>query len=332
VSTPARLGWLTRIAAGLALCAMLSVLVYLAVPPHAAQFAAARTQCAPLPHDAYAACTAPTTRDLVAWMGRGVLAGIALVVALAALHPWWVRRRGGLVALDDGAAPSLRAELAELAGAGREPTWLLAPYAYTARGRAFGLPWRPCVRIDVGLGILFRSDPLRFRAVVGRELDRLRDRGAGARYLAAGCLIAVVAAAPAARPVSHPASPIDACLLGYWIEAPRPQVMLRRDGTVTWTRHRGGIWSFTTAGVATLYLGRATVRSLEFSGTGTIRWRVATRPGEMDLTEPAVTATPTAPDPGDFVLPSTYTCRGDTATMSTDLYNAVLRRVGAVRR
>jgi hypothetical protein len=328
--------WLMLIAAGVLICAALSALAYLAVPPHATMLAAVRTQCAPLPHNAYSACAEPTIRGLLRWTGRGLAACTALVVAFFALHPWWVRRRRDLVPLDDDTSSELRAELTALAGSGRQPTWLLAPYAYTVEGRAFGLPWRPYVRIDVGLGILFRTDRSRFRAVVTRELRRVRARAAGARYLAAGCLATLVTAVLLANPAARTSSSIDACLLGYWTVAPRLETMLLSDATVAVVASRGAIWSFTADGVATLYLGEETIRAVTYSGTGTIRWRMTARQGQVDLTEPAVEATLTGPsgtrrvpEPGEFALPSAYTCGAKTTTTAADEYAIVLHRVGA---
>jgi hypothetical protein len=324
------------IVAGVAICAAVSVIAYLAVPPHATLLASVRAQCSPLPEDAYSACTEPTVHGLVTWIARGLVAGTLLAIAFFALHPWWVRRRRGLVPLDDDEeCADMRAELATLAGTGKQPAWLLAPYAYTEEGRAAGLPWRPFVRIDVGLGILFRTDPARFRAVVTRELDRLRDRACAARYLATGFLVTLVAAVPVAAPVTRPASAIDACLLGYWTEAPRLQAMLLSDATAAVVANRGAIWSFTADGVATLYLGEETIRAVVYAGAGTIRWRMTARQGRVDLTDPAVAATLTgpsgdrrAPEAGEFALPPVYTCAGNTTTTMADEYAITLHRVG----
>jgi hypothetical protein len=335
VTVRKRLRWLTLIVGGVLICAILSALAYLAVPPHATLLASVRAQCSPLPENAYAACTAPTIRELITWIGRGLLIGTALVLAGYALHPWWVRRRRDLMPLEDDTSAELRSELSALAGSDREPTWLLAPYAYTAEGRAFGLPWRPYVRLDVGLGILFRTDRRQFRSVITRELERVRHRAHGARYLTAGCLVTLVAAAAAASPAARPASSIDACLLGYWTAAPRLQTMLLSDATAAVVANKGSIWSFTADGVATLYPGTETIRAVPYSGRGTIRWRVTAHQGHVDLTDPTVRATLTAPggarripEPTEYALPPTYICTGDTTTTMADEYAIVLHRVG----
>ena len=328
------IAWIARFVAALITWVALTVLAYLAVPPHAAMLAAVRAQCAPLPRPAYAACTASARHGLIGWTGRGVIVGIALAVVVFAVHPWWTRRRHDLAPLGDTAA-DLRTELTRLTGPGRQPAWLLAPYAYTERSRAFGPPWRPSVRIDVGLGILFRTDRPRFRAVVAGELDRLRDRAAGTRYLTAGCLVTLAAAVPAAGPAPHPSSSIDACLPGYWTEEPRTQPMLLPDNSAGWVTRHGAIWSFTASGTATLFLGDETLRTVAHRGTGTIRWRMTTPPGRLELTEPVVTAGLTDPDgvirvpaADEFALPGAYTCDATTATMSGDLDVTVLHRVG----
>ncbi|MFI5933962.1 hypothetical protein [Actinoplanes sp. NPDC051494] len=353
---------LARLVAGTAVCAAAGVLAYLAVPPHATRLEAAGEQCSSLPADAYHACTAPAVLELIAWAGRGVLTGIVVLGVLFALHPWWIRRRDALVPLDDKAFTALRSELSALAGvhpAGTrpvraEPTWLLAPYSYADRSRAFGLPWRPFIRLDVGLGILFRTDRARFRSAVGQELDRLRDRSAGTRCLAGGCLLVLTAAAPWAIPAQHRSSTIDACLIGYWTEAPSLRPVLLPDTTVAWAAREAAIWSFTGDGTVTLHLGDesirptppaantadSTVRAVDYRGAGTIRWRMTTRQGRIELTEPVVEATLTrpggatrVPDAGEFTFPGGYACRGDTATMPTELDDIELRRVGsAVRR
>jgi len=326
--------WLGRFVVALIAWTALAVLAYLAIPPHAATLAAVRGQCAPLPGDAFRACTGPAVRDLVGWTGRSVVAGVALAVVIYALHPWWVRRRHDLAPLDDS-SPALLSELSRLTGPGRQPRWLLAPYAYGERGRAFGWAWQPSVRIDVGLGILARTDRPRFRAVVTGELDRLRDRAAGTRSLAAGCLVTLAAAAPAAGPASSPPSSIDRCLLGYWTEEPRSLTMLLPGMTAAWGTRRGAIWSFTAGGTAVLHVGDETVRGVAYRGAGTIRWRVTAGQGRLELTAPVVGATLTGPDgvarapeADRFAPAESYTCGAGTVTMPTDLDMTVLHRVG----
>ncbi|GAA2514469.1 hypothetical protein Ahu01nite_082260 [Winogradskya humida] len=335
---------MVRIVGGAGICAVLALLSYGAVPSHAAALVAVREQCSTLPGDAFRDCITPVVDGLVSWVARVMIVGVAMVVGVAALHPWWMLR--GSDQVPEGLGAEL-AGLAGLAGPGREPAWVLAPYAYTSEGRAFGLPWRPCVRLDVGLVILFRTDRARFRAVITRELDRLRDRAVGAWCLAAGSLLVLAAAIPAAGwPGPRTVTAIDACLVGFWAEVPHLQPALLRDATVAWVERRGAIWSFTGDGAATLYLGSETVSAVAhsgaqtigtvaYSGAGTIRWRLDARHGRMELAEPAVTATLSepggaslVPEAGDFALPDSYSCRGNTTTTPTELTTITLRRIG----
>jgi hypothetical protein len=334
-----RVRWLARGAGAAGLWVLLCAAVYLAVPPHAAMLASARVGCAPLPRDAYQACTAPVLRDLLTWNGRGLLAGVALAVTVAVLHPWWERRRGGLVPID---SPALRAELTGLSEPGREPTWLLAPYSYSEGGRAFGLPWRPFVRIDVGLGILHGTDPGRFRSIVAGELERLRHRSTSVRCLSAGLLLTAVAATSMSMPARHPASAIDGCLIGFWSEAPVMRARRVAQGgpeQLTWVARRGAVWSFGRDGTATLYLGDETIRTVDYKGAGSVRWRVTTRDGWLDLAAPVVAGTVTGPDgsaraadPEELALPGVYTCEGDSLTAAADLSVVELRRIPAAGR
>ncbi|WP_213002949.1 hypothetical protein [Winogradskya consettensis] len=332
---------MVRIVGGAGICVVLALLSYVAVPSHATTIVAVREQCSALPHDAYPHCVAPVVDSLLNWVARGMIVGVGVVVVFVGLQTWWMLR--GSDRVPDG----LAAELAALAGGGRRPTWVLAPYAYTSGGCVFGVPWRPYVRLDVGLVVLFRTDRARFRAVVARELARMRARATGGRCLAVGCVLVLVAAAPLTRtPAPDPATAIDACLLGFWAEVPHLQPALLRDATVGWVERGGAIWSFTGDGAATLYLGTETVSAVAhpgaetvgtvaYSGAGTIRWRMDARSGRMDLAEPAVSATLTepggaslVPEAGDYALPGSYSCRGDTTTAPTELTTITLRRIG----
>lgn len=325
-------GWTVRVAGLILLGVLLSGLSYLVVPAHAAELWSAGQRCSVLPGAAYRECLMPSVSALITWTGRGLIVAVVLLVASVLLHPWWLRRREGLVPVEAG---GLRAELAGLAGSEGRPEWLLSPYGYGQGARAFGPPWRPCVRLDVGLGILLGTDRARFRSIVTRELDRLRDRAVGARYLTAGCLVTLLAAVPAASPDRHPASALDGCLLGFWSEEPRSQAVLLGGTAVAWVFRHGAIWSFAADGTATLYLGSETIRSAVYAGTGTIRWRATSGQGMIDLSSPSVAATLTGPDgvahvpsADDFALPGIYSCHGAVAAAPSDLYTVVLHRIG----
>ncbi|MCG5439859.1 M48 family metalloprotease [Micromonospora foliorum] len=201
------LRFLLLITAALATSAVILAMVYLAIPPHLQSHRTVFAQCEPvlrgpvgsvpttlvdnLARDeatvaAFVECTAPATLAQATWVGWALAAQVGLVLLVYGLHPWWVRRRGRLERLDGNADPVLRDELTDLLDRfppRRGPQWMLAPYSYGQSGQAYGLPWSPRIRLDVGLRVLLATDRPRFRAVVLHELAHLRNRDVGITYL-----------------------------------------------------------------------------------------------------------------------------------------------------
>jgi Zn-dependent protease with chaperone function len=156
-------------------------------------------------------CVGPSLRMQAGGVAAGLAAEFMVAGLLFVLHPWWLRRRRRMVPLDvrdnadvfdeldtlareAGLARPVRAAArpAQAAGpasptdmAGRDglPQWLLAPYAATHGGQAFGLPGRRQVCLDVGLLVRFDTDRAGFRAVVRHELAHLHNRDVGRTYL-----------------------------------------------------------------------------------------------------------------------------------------------------
>ncbi|MGW5555844.1 M48 family metalloprotease [Micromonospora sp. NPDC003944] len=201
------LRFLLLITAALTTSAVILAIVYLSIPPHLQAHRTVFGQCEPVLRgpagappptlvdnldrdtatiEAFVECTAPATLAQTTWVGWALAAQVGLVLAVYGLHPWWVRRRGRLERLDADADPVLRDELADLLARiplRRRPQWLLAPYSYGQSGQAYGLPWRPRIKLDVGLRLLLATDRPRFRAVVLHELAHLRNRDVGITYL-----------------------------------------------------------------------------------------------------------------------------------------------------
>ncbi|MGV9212793.1 M48 family metalloprotease [Micromonospora sp. RB23] len=131
-------------------------------------------------------CLRPFFAAQATTVGIGLAGQIGLAGLLYALHPWWLTRRRRLVPLPADRNADVLADLAMLvrqAGLRRQPTWLLAPYAATHGGQAFGLPRRRRVALDVGLLVRFDTDRPGFRAVIRHELAHLRNRDVDQAYL-----------------------------------------------------------------------------------------------------------------------------------------------------
>ncbi|MGW7542579.1 M48 family metalloprotease [Streptomyces sp. NPDC054770] len=168
------------------------------------------------------ACERPYLLHETGWIAAGLTVEVAVALLLYTLHPWWPRisRRP---ALGNGSAPWWRPvgsvplprwsrkvqltgdenadvleeldRLARDAGLSRSPLWLIDPYATTAGGRAYGLPGRPRVCIDMGLLIRYDLDRGGFRAVVRHELAHHHHRDVGRTYLTVALWWAFVATA-----------------------------------------------------------------------------------------------------------------------------------------
>ncbi|MFF7980172.1 M48 family metalloprotease [Streptomyces sp. NPDC007901] len=138
------------------------------------------------------ACARPYFLHELGWIATGLMAELAVALLLYALHPWWPTAsirlpqwsRKVRLAGDENAdvLKELNA-LAHQAGLSRSPLWLVDPYATTSGGRAYGLPGRPRVCVDMGLLIRYDLDRGGFRAVVRHELAHHHHRDIGRTYL-----------------------------------------------------------------------------------------------------------------------------------------------------
>jgi Zn-dependent protease with chaperone function len=131
-------------------------------------------------------CMQPVYLEEASWAayGTGVLFGLAGVIYWA--YPRWVIRRRRLVPIASSDSPELAECLKDLACTARldpPPKYLLAPYASTFGGLAFGRFGRRYVQLDAGLVTGFTTDRAKFRAVVLHELAHLRNRDVDITYL-----------------------------------------------------------------------------------------------------------------------------------------------------
>ncbi|MGW1056936.1 M48 family metalloprotease [Micromonospora rubida] len=151
----------------------------------------------------------PVLLDQLAFVGGGIGLLFGLAIASHLLHPWWIVRRRRLKRLSAGTSPKLWEDLDQLShemSLSRSPDWRLAPFARTAGGQAFGLPWHRYVQLDAGLLALHATNRPAFRAVVLHELAHLRNRDVDKTYLTIGIwrAFAVVALFPYLALVVHP--------------------------------------------------------------------------------------------------------------------------------
>ncbi|WP_406168605.1 hypothetical protein [Streptomyces sp. NBC_00996] len=168
------------------------------------------------------ACERPYLLHELGWIATGFTVELAAALLIYALHPWWPRisrrpgssigsgqlwwptgsvrlpRCSGKVQLaGDENADVLKAleTLSREAGLSRSPVWLIDPYATTAGGRAYGLPGRPRVCLDMGLLIGYDLDREGFHTVVRHELAHHHHRDVGRTYLTVSLWWAFVATA-----------------------------------------------------------------------------------------------------------------------------------------
>ncbi|MFI6407236.1 M48 family metalloprotease [Streptomyces sp. NPDC050548] len=185
------------------------------------------------------ACERPYFLHEAGCIAIGLMVEAAVAVLLYALHPWWPRlkrrpasrvgsgprwRPAGSVRLPRWSRKvrltgeenaDVLAELDSLAratGLSRLPLWLVDPYATTTGGRAYGLPGRPRICLDVGLLVRYDLDREGFRAVVGHELAHHRHRDVGRTYLTVSLWWSFVATAliPCVLLSVHPRALLEA--------------------------------------------------------------------------------------------------------------------------
>jgi len=143
-------------------------------------------------------CLVPAYLDQLSWVGYGTAGLFGLAGVLYWLHPWRRIHRHRLRPLLAEDAPELVAYLDRMCrqiGLFRSPTWLIAPFACTVSGVAFGRPRGRYVQLNAGLVTLFTTDLAAFRAVVLHELAHLRNRDVDKTYLTVSVWRAFVAVA-----------------------------------------------------------------------------------------------------------------------------------------
>ena len=156
------------------------------------------------------ACERPYVLHEAGCIAIGLMLEAAVAVLLYALHPWWPRlrrrpasrvgsgprwlqagsvrlprwsRKVRLTGVENADVLEELDSLARATGLSRLPLWLVDPYATTTGGRAYGLPGRPRICLDVGLLVRYDLDREGFRAVVRHELAHHRHRDVGRTYL-----------------------------------------------------------------------------------------------------------------------------------------------------
>jgi Zn-dependent protease with chaperone function len=143
-------------------------------------------------------CLVPAYSDQLSWVGYGTAGLFGLAGLLYWLHPWWRIHRHRLRPLLAEDAPELVAYLDRMCrqvGLPWSPTWLIAPFACTVSGVAFGRPRCRYVQLNAGLVTLFTTNLAAFRAVVLHELAHLRNRDVDKTYLTVSIWRAFVAVA-----------------------------------------------------------------------------------------------------------------------------------------
>ncbi len=131
-------------------------------------------------------CVQSISLEQASWTvyGTGVLFGVAGLIYWVC--PRWLIRRRRLTPILHEDCPELLdylVGLARTAGLDGAPVFLIAPYASTSGGLAFGRFRRRYVRLDAGLVPYYITDRAKFRAVVMHELAHLRNRDVDTTYL-----------------------------------------------------------------------------------------------------------------------------------------------------
>ncbi|MGW2238706.1 hypothetical protein [Streptomyces sp. NPDC001759] len=271
------------------------------------------------------ACERPYLTHELGWIARGLTLELAVAVLLYALHPWWpriIRRPGSSVGSArwwsvDRVRLSLRSpkirltgpenadvlavleEVSRKAGLSRTPLWLVDPYAGTAGGRAYGLPGRPRVCIDMGLlPAALLAAGIRTLAARRRrgsdtapdaaraEVPRPRPRRLAATLavLAMLPLAAAAAGVPQDLRIWRPAAPAAAPrpdsnshrgpsttvspASGSAVTTNDPRQRVRVGESRLWLTGEGGTWTFRRDGTLSIDYGTAARE------TGTLRGRL----------------------------------------------------------
>ncbi|MFF9206436.1 M48 family metalloprotease [Streptomyces sp. NPDC014986] len=152
---------------------------------------------------AYRRCMGSVEPPDRTWTLLGVLAVLALALAIYALLPTWKRIRHGLVALADpplrsSGTATLEEELGELRRTAGLPAhrvrFVLDPYNMRSSAVVFGRFGRCTVSLHSGLVSRRQAEPEMFRGVVLHELNHVVNRDVGLTYATIALWRAFVAA------------------------------------------------------------------------------------------------------------------------------------------
>ncbi|MCO6003550.1 M48 family metalloprotease [Actinoallomurus purpureus] len=131
-------------------------------------------------------CLQPVYREQVSWAVYGTVLVFGLAALIYWVYPHWFIRRRRLSPISADDAPELAAYLEDLTRQAEldfRPSFLIAPYARTSSGLAFGRYGRRHVQLNAGLVTTFGRDRAKFGAVVMHELAHLRNRDVDITYL-----------------------------------------------------------------------------------------------------------------------------------------------------
>lgn len=131
-------------------------------------------------------CLQPVYREQASWAVYGTVLLFGLAALIYWLYPHWFIRRRRLSSISAEDSPELVAYLEDLTRQAEldfRPSFLIAPYARTCSGLAFGRHGRRHVQLNAGLVATFGRDQAKFGAVVMHELAHLRNRDVDITYL-----------------------------------------------------------------------------------------------------------------------------------------------------